>query len=447
MMEECNNKPWMCSVTGDYSLILDRMIIYMTPTPQDVVETGDDFFSDEDNSANPEQTDGLISCKYIYKRDTDTASLASQGNNENVANFDEVDGLHKRDSGSSTSSSSSCESGRDSRPRIRRKSRKFQSLWSREPIFSLQSLKNPRDRTDVFHVVSDVHRAVQNGLRKNDRVIEINERDVRRESPHNVDIIWRGLSNVSKVKLKVWRWEEDKNGPNIREVRVVFHPVQPNCLIREISKLSLSDKIHRKAKSFTWSEMRFLPFHIRIASETGIYVSANTTDMSLYGEQMELVPGDIDRFRFSVKFFSCILEDEDHGTNARVGFVAQFIVQDTCFDVSSVIAESTSSIKLKPHVPYDTDNLDERFILKLEVPQEDNFFESLAYKNVFMKYNNDSKKLLMRQCEGPGPNFLFEMFETRGPNFDSTLNISSISDMEADIFVFEPIKENDENGD
>ncbi|XP_062602147.1 uncharacterized protein LOC134263786 [Saccostrea cucullata] len=434
MMEECSKKTWICSVTRDCSLILDRFDIYTTPTPQDVLEMGDDFFSDEDDSSSLEQTDGFS---------LGSAALASK---DSYANSDEVDGLFscihfKRGSGSSTSSSSSSCSDKDSRPRTRRRrARQFQSLWSREPIFSLQSFKNPRSRKDIFHVVSDVHGTIQSGLRKNDRVIEINERDVRHESPNNVDIIWRGLSNVSKVKLKVWRWEEDESGPSIREVRMVYHPVQPDCLIRQISKLPLSDRIRRKAKSFTWSDMSFLPFHIRIASETGLYVSANTADMSLYGEQMELIPaGATDRFRFSAKFFSCILEDEDHGTNARVGFVAQFIVQDKCFDVTSVIAESTSSIKLKPHVPYDTDNLDERFILKLEVPNEDNFFESLAYKNVFMKYNNDSKKLLMRQCEGPGPNFLFEMFETRGPNFDSTLNISSRSGIDADIFVFEPI--------
>ena len=39
--------------------------------------------------------------------------------------------------------------------------------------------------------------------------------------------------------------------------------------------------------------------------------------------------------------------------------------------------------------PYDTENPDERFLLKLEVLNDDNFFESLIYK---------SKRPLLNQC-------------------------------------------------
>ena len=44
--------------------------------------------------------------------------------------------------------------------------------------------------------------------------------------------------------------------------------------------------------------------------------------------------------------------------------------------------------------PYDTEKPDERFLLKLEVLNDDNFFESLIYK---------SKRPLLNQCINLNP--------------------------------------------
>ncbi|XP_048745318.2 uncharacterized protein LOC130046293 [Ostrea edulis] len=396
-------RSWRCSITNDF--IFDRVLTSVTPA--EVLEEGDDDEEqEEEEHVHADAADGLFS--------------------------------KNRDSSTSTSSNSSSDSD-DLRSRRRnRRARNFQSLWSRDTMFSLQSTKHPRNHDDVYHVVTQVYSAAQNEIRVNDRIIEINEKDVRRKSMQEIDIIWKGLAKASKIKLKVWRWETDGVGHNVRELKIVFDRVHvhPDCLIREISRLSLSDKIPRAVKNFVWTSDEFIPYHIRIASESGIYVSANSENMTLYGEPMKVNDGN-NQFRFLVRFFSCIIEDDVHGCNARVGFVVQY---GKDFDVSSVLPESTS-VLLKRHVPYDTKKLDERFILKLQIPKEEDFFESLSYKNMFMKYDNESKEIRMQHMDGPGPSYLYEMFETRGPKSTAKFDVPTVSEIADNLFVLEQIKE------
>ncbi|XP_048745320.1 uncharacterized protein LOC125658195 [Ostrea edulis] len=397
MMGECS---WTCNITEDF--VLDRVLTSVTPA--EVLEGDDDK---EEESVHADDIDGL-SCIPFPKN---------------------------RDSSTSTSSNSSSDSD-DFISTKNRRARNFQSLWSRDTMFSLQSAKHPRNHDDVYHVVTQVYSAAQNEIRVNDRIIEINEKDVRRKSMQEIDIIWKGLAKASKIKLKVWRWKCDGVGHIVRELKIVFHRVRPDCPIREISRLALSDKIPRAVKNFVWTSDDFIPYHIRIASESGIYFFANSENMTLYGESMKEKAGN-NQFRFLVRFFSCIIEDDVHGCNARVGFVVQY---GKDFDVSSVLPESTS-VLLKRHVPYDTKKLDERFILKLQIPKEEDFFESLSYKNMFMKYDNESKEIRMQQMDGPGPSYLYEMFETRGPKSTAKFDIPTVSEIAGNLFVLEQIKE------
>ncbi|XP_048745317.2 uncharacterized protein LOC125658193 [Ostrea edulis] len=395
-----------CNITEDF--VLDRVLTSVTPA--EVLEGDDD---EEEESVHADAIDGLLCIPFPKNRD------------------------------SSTSASSNSRSDSDDLRSIRtnRRARRFQSLWSRDNLFSLQSAKQPRNNGDMYHIVTQVYGAAQNEIRVNDRIIEINEKDVRRKSKQEIDILWKGLAKASKIKLKVWRWENDGVGHNVRELKIVFHRVHPDCLIREISILSLRDKVPKAVKNFVWTS-EFIPYHIRIASESGIYVFANIENMTLYGEPMKEKAKN-NQFRFLVRFFSCIIEEEVHGCNARVGFVVQY---GKDFDVSSVLPESTS-VLLKRHVPYDTKKLDERFILKLQIPKEEDFFESLSYKNMFMKYDNETKEIRMQQMDGPGPSYLNEMFRSRGSISRSgrarcvSFDIPTVSERDDNLFVLEQIKE------
>lgn len=129
-----------------------------------------------------------------------------------------------------------------------------------------------------------------------------------------------------------------------------------------------------------------------------------------------------------------------------------------------IIWISMGLLILQEHTDYNTENLDERFILKLLGSKEDNMFESLLYKSkacnlnhiyswaqlkyimlkwlwshfidVFMKFNNETGMLTMNYSKRQGPTYLFQTFRTRGPQ-------STVSDTNGgDLFVFERIIEN-----
>lgn len=50
--------------------------------------------------------------------------------------------------------------------------------------------------------------------------------------------------------------------------------------------LSLNDRFSREVKNFKWHQDDFIPYHIHIASVTGLYVYADTVDMTLKGKPM-----------------------------------------------------------------------------------------------------------------------------------------------------------------
>lgn len=92
-----------------------------------------------------------------------------------------------------------------------------------------------------------------------------------------------------------WRWEFDENGPAIRQRTVVIRralPRRPSRLLsREFSRLSLGDRIPRDVRNFKWITQDFIPYFIRIASETGLYICADMEDMTLKGKPMKNTDG------------------------------------------------------------------------------------------------------------------------------------------------------------
>lgn len=394
------NLQWVCRVTRECELQLDKAVELTTWTPQDLLEAE----NESRESITGDNLDGIFSC---ISRNRDSDPTASGGGNS--------------------------ESEKPGSIFVRRNQRirKFKRLWDRDTLFSLQSVKNPISHRDVYHVVTDSHTAISSLIRAYDRILEINEMDVKQMSEEEIDRLLERVANFSVVKLKTWRWEMCESGHRIQERHVVIRNTSPGRpvpqILREFSKLSLSDRFSRKVKNFKWQSDDFIPYHIHIASVTGLYVYADTVDMNLKGKPMAKSPKSNDQFRFLVRFFSCMVQDDDHVTDVRFGFVAQFGIYDVICD---------SDVLLREHTDYDTEHLDERFIMKLQVQSEDNLFESLLYKNVFMKFNNDTGMLTMNYIKGPGPPCLFKTFRTRGPQ--ATVSVPNGGDM----FVFERIIEN-----
>lgn len=393
-------RQWVCKVTTERDLQLDKAVVLTTWNPQDLLKTE---VESRENLAG-DNLDGFFSCL--------------SGN---------------RDSCSSVSSSSSSDSERPGSTLVRRdkRTREFKRLWDRDTLFSLQSVKNPISHRDVYHVVTDTHSALSSLIRAYDRILEINEVDVKQMSEEEMDRVLERVANFSVVKLKTWRWEQCEGGHKIQERHVVIRNTSPGHpvpqMLREFSMLSLNDRFSREVKNFKWHQDDFIPYHIHIASVTGLYVYADTVDMTLKGKPMTESHKSNDQFRFLVRFFNCMVTDDDHVTNIRYGFVAQFGRYDVIGD---------SDVLLREHTDYNTENLDERFILKLLGSNEDNMFESLLYKNVFMKFNNETGMLTMNYSKRQGPTYLFQTFRTRGPQ-------STVSDTNGgDLFVFERIIEN-----
>lgn len=395
-------RQWVCKVTTERDLQLDKAVVLTTWNPQDLLKTE---VESRENLAG-DNLDGFFSCL--------------SGN---------------RDSCSSVSSSSSSDSERPGSTLVRRdkRTRMFKRLWDRDTLFSLQSVKNPISHRDVYHVVTDTHSALSSLIRAYDRILEINEVDVKQMSEEEMDRVLERVANFSVVKLKTWRWEQCEGGHKIQERHVVIRNTSPGHpvpqMLREFSMLSLNDRFSREVKNFKWHQDDFIPYHIHIASVTGLYVYADTVDMTLKGKPMTESHKSNDQFRFLVRFFNCMVTDDDHVTNIRYGFVAQFGRYDVIGD---------SNVLLREHTDYNTEKLDERFILELQVQKEDNIFESLLYKNVFMKYNNETGMLTMNYSKRQGPTYRFQTFRTRGPVPQSTVSDTN----GGDLFVFERIIEN-----
>nr|XP_022288429.1 uncharacterized protein LOC111100639 [Crassostrea virginica] len=403
----------ICRVTQGCRVQLDPITVLTVPTPEEVLG-GEDDALDGDGRSSSDVTDGFLSC------------LANQNRESNSSD-------------SSTSSASSIESTKCRRRHQR--SRVFQSTCSREALFHVRSAANPVHRRDVYHVVTRVHRDLQENIRINDRILEINELNVKYMGEREFNEYLDKLSTISTIKLITWRWEFDENGPAIRQRTVVIRralPRRPSRLLsREFSRLSLGDRIPRDVRNFKWITQDFIPYFIRIASETGLYICADMEDMTLKGKPMKNTDGNTENFRFLVRFYSCMVKDQGHGVNIRLGFVARH----RGYDVSSVIVRSQTQVVLTSQAPYDTENPDERFLLKLEVLNDDNFFESLIYKSVYMKYNEDTTLMTMAFNQGPGPTCRFQTFQTRGPHSAPKLDDSAIAKIDGDMFVFVPISE------
>lgn len=92
------------------------------------------------------------------------------------------------------------------------------------------------------------------------------------------------------INKKTWRWEQCEGGHKIQERHVVIRNTSPGHpvpqMLREFSMLSLNDRFSREVKNFKWHQDDFIPYHIHIASVTGLYVYADTVDMTLKGKPM-----------------------------------------------------------------------------------------------------------------------------------------------------------------
>lgn len=51
--------------------------------------------------------------------------------------------------------------------------------------------------------------------------------------------------------------------------------------------------------------------------------------------------------RFLLRFFECLVQNEDGKTNKRFGFVGKFKINGKCFDISSAISELSSTVILR----------------------------------------------------------------------------------------------------
>ncbi|XP_061171802.1 uncharacterized protein LOC133181292 [Saccostrea echinata] len=415
-MVDIKSSSWTCKVEGGLSPVFDDFFLYMTtPSPEEVLTRGERSFGipgDKNKDGATDEVDGgLFSCFPSFS---------------------------KEDS-SSSSSSSDAEEREAETLRVRRShSGRLRSFWSRNYLFRLESAYNPMDREDVYHVVKDVQDVAEKELRINDRLVAINEENTKNKSLTDVEIMWEQLQRCPKIQLKVWRWLFGENGLQICEITIVFYSIQPEELYKELSSLSLGGKIPRRVKNLRWTSSKFRPFHLRIACKTGIYVSAHVEDMALYGEPISQKPQQ-SRFRFMIRFFECMVTNNDGTSDQRFGYVAKYKENGKYFDISSIITESASTVVLKPHVSYSSMAPDERFLIMYEVEDDDDVFESLLYENMFMKFNNETKKITMQERQALGPFFLFQTFVARG-NKPPQVNINCFSDG-GRLFAFEPITE------
>ncbi|XP_062602150.1 uncharacterized protein LOC134263788 [Saccostrea cucullata] len=415
-MVDITSLSWTCKVEGDLSPVFDDYFSYMTtPSPDEVLTTGERSFSIPNEESKDDATDevdgGLFSCFPSFTRG---------------------------DSSSSSSSSSDAEEAEAETLRVKRShSGRLRSFWSRNYLFRLESACNPMDRKDVYHVVKEVKDVAEKELRINDRLVAINNENTKNKSLTDVENMWEQLQRCPKIQLKVWRWLFSEHGLQICEVIIVFYSIHPEGRYKELSAKSLDGKVPRRVTSLRWTASKFRPFHLRIACKTGIYVSAHVEDLALYGESIHKPQQS--RFRFMIRFFECVVTNKDGTSDQRYGYVAKYKENGKYFDISSIITESASTVVLRPHVSFSSLTPDERFFIMYEVEDDDDVFESLLYENMFMKFNNETKKITMQERQAPGPFFLFQTFVARG-NKQPQVDINCFSDG-GRLFSFEPLTE------
>lgn len=275
--------------------------------------------------------------------------------------------------------------------------------------FRIESAKNPMNGEDVYHVVKDVCGMASKELRINDRLVCLNDENTRVKSLQDVELMWELLKKSPAIKMGIWRWMYNDTGPQIYEVKIAFYNSQNPGSSKELSSLYLVRKSSRKVKNLKWKSY-FKPFCLRIVCKTGTYVSANVEDLNLRGNTVNPPKN---RYRFLLRFFKCMVQNEDGNMNMRSGFVGKFNINGKCYDISSAISELSSTVMLRPHATFNLSNPDERFFLTYKLEKDDDVFESLLYENMFMKFNIETETIIMHKRQERNPFFLFQRFVDR----------------------------------
>lgn len=286
-MADLNYSSWTCVSEGDKVAVFDDVFSVLM-TPEEVLKKGERLTTfTKENSAN--EVDGVMLSGYN-----------DQGQN-----------LTFRDS----------------------------SIW-----FRLESAYNPINREDVYHVVKDVRGMTSKELRINDRMVSLNDENTRVKSLQDVELIWEQLEKSPVIRMRVWRWMNNDTGPQIYEITLAFYNRHNSGSNKELSSLYLGRKSSRKVKNLQWTSLNFQPFCLRIVCRTGTYISANVEDLNLRGDAINPQKN---RFRFLLRFFECLVQNEDGKTNKRFGFVGKFKINGKCFDISSAISELSSTVILR----------------------------------------------------------------------------------------------------
>lgn len=382
-MADVDSSSWTCVSEGDEVAVFEDVFsVLMTPSPEEVLGNAERF-------KGQHEVDGVLSGCYNDHRQCTTLG----------------------------------ESG----------------LW-----FRLESAYSPMNREDVYHVIKDVRGMASKELRINDRLVSLNNENTREKSLQEVEFMWMQLEKSPIIQMGIWRWTLNDTGPQIYEIKIVFYNSHSSRSYKELSSLYRSRKSSRSVQNLQWTSSRFKPYRLKIVYKTGIYVSANAEDLNLRGEVITENPQK-NKFRFFLRFFECMVQNEDGKINKRFGFVGKCKINDKCFDISSSISESSSPVTLRPHKIFKLSNPDERFFLTYKVEKGDDVFESLLYENMFMKFNIEKETITMQERQARNPLFLFHRFVAR-VHVSPQVDVNAFSD-EGHTFSFVPEHDEDDDSD